>query len=213
MRGKQVEWRGAVRAVGLHDPKVVEDFAGVAARIGGSIEVADRLFDVRRQFLERSHDPATLQLPQCGPHRARRDGIDVAAERGHAKLVRLADRRARAHKWVEDGNGAKGVGKVERRGQIRLRRKHGAEQESAENGAKPLRPPLVNVVDGAMDLLPPALSLGQSGEELEGEDIRLDQPDISRFRRRIRHRRPRPFRRRASSLRRRPWEHPPRAKQ
>ena len=64
---------------------------------------------------------------------------------------------------------------IERLGEVLVLGQHGAEEDAAKHRSEAFGPPLVDVVDRAVDFLPPALALGELGQELEREGIGFDQ--------------------------------------
>ena len=103
------------------------------------------------------------------------DRIDVTAECGHAKLMGFAYRGAGAHKRVEYRNVSEVVLLIKRLGEVILLGQHGTQQDAAKHGAKAFSPPFVNMINGAVNFLPPALALGELRKELERESVRFDE--------------------------------------
>ena len=64
---------------------------------------------------------------------------------------------------------------IERLGEIGSFGQHAAQKDAAKHRPEALCPPFVDVVDRAVDFLPPALTLRELGKELEREGIRFDQ--------------------------------------
>ena len=86
----------------------------------------------------------------------------------------LADRCTGAHEGVEYRHVCKVLGLIELLGEIVVLGQLGAKKDAAKHRSEALRPPFMDVVDRAMDFLPPALTLCELGKELERERIRFD---------------------------------------
>src|SRR5437879_1177282 len=118
MRREQIEQCRAFWTIRLHDPKVIENFTGMTARVGGSVEVADLTLDALRYFSKRLENSTALQRSQSSPDRSDGNGVNISTHGRHSQLVRLAHRCSRPHKRVENGNGTEGVRQIERLPQI-----------------------------------------------------------------------------------------------
>src|SRR6266540_357921 len=103
------------------------------------------------------------------PHDEVGNGIDVPADSAGAELERFSDRCPAAHEWVEDHDVGNPGGLVEEALNVRPLRRESSEQDRPKHRAESLGPPFVDVVDGSMDLFPPALELGYVSELLEGK--------------------------------------------
>ena len=58
--GNRSDPGGAVGAVTLHNPEIIENLAGAALRVDRVVEVADAMLDVRRNLVKGREDAAAI---------------------------------------------------------------------------------------------------------------------------------------------------------
>jgi hypothetical protein len=97
------------------------------------------------------------------------DGVYISTNSAKAKFQRFTDSGSAAHERVENCPAACLTGLIEELEHVGAGRARSADEDSAEYGAEPLSPPLVNVVDRAVDLLPPALGFSDLADVFERE--------------------------------------------
>jgi hypothetical protein len=91
------------------------------------------------------------------------DGIYVPAQDCKPKFVRLANRSARPHERIKDTDALEIVPPVKLFLKILIIFEHAAKEQPSEDGPQPLRPPLMQKIDRAVNLFPPTLSFGKFG--------------------------------------------------
>src|ERR1043166_6420748 len=100
--------------------------------------------------------------------------VDVSSNRKCAQLERLADRRAAPHERIEHDPVSNPSAFVEQAHHVCSTRSERAEYDGPEGRAEAMRPPLVDVVQGAIDLLAPTFDLADIAKSLKRERLVLD---------------------------------------
>ena len=155
--GEEVDAASAGRTREELHPKVVEDLARLPVAVSGVIQVLNLAPHTCRQPLEKSMDLGSVERTESNPDCSVSDRIDVAADGGAAELLRFPDGSSAPHEWIEYYYSGQAQRLVE---QIHDRAASGrgsGDYRGAKHGPQALRPPLVDVVDGPIYLLPPAL--------------------------------------------------------
>jgi hypothetical protein len=89
--------------------------------------------------------------------------------------VSLTDGSAGPHEWIENDLACEVMAAIELLLQVCAARQLASQEDTAKNGAQAFCPPLVNVIYGPIDFLPPALGLGEVGEEIKSKRVRLNE--------------------------------------
>ena len=176
-RREQIDGSLAVRADGLLDPEEIQHVSRSALVVRRTIQVANPLADRRPTTARRR---SSVPCASSGP-KATRTLSQATGLMSRPKAVQPS-------LWASPTvvplprNGSKTVTPekswrlIECLRQIGVARQQAAQDDAAENGTQPFRPPLVDVVNGAVDLLPPALAFRHRREEFERKVVRLDKP-------------------------------------
>ena len=78
--GKQVNIAMAVRATGLHYPKVIQNVARTIARVLRPVQCMDRFSNTIGKLCESILDLPAIHRPQGDPHRFHGDRVDVSPQ-------------------------------------------------------------------------------------------------------------------------------------
>ena len=170
-RRKQVHWGSALRAIHLLDPEVVEDVRSNASVKFGPVVRLDRLRHVALDLLESLQHRFVVVDGQGISHEKVGHGIDVATDRPRTQLEGFADGRTAAHERIEYDHVLQAHRAVERVHDIRAGRRQRTQQNRTESRPEPLRPPLVNVIRRAIDLLSPTLGFGDVADRFERKTL------------------------------------------
>ena len=126
-----------------------------------------------------------VERPEGDAHALAGDRVDVSTQRRTSQLMCLAYRSPTSHERVEHADVGEILLPVELLLQARILWQDAPKEDATKDRAKSLGPPLVNVIDRAIDLLTPALALGESRHKVESGLVGLDQPALARFENRI----------------------------
>ncbi len=140
-------------ARGLFDPEEIKHVLQASLVVRRKIEFPNSLSHRRRQPMESGSQTLAVQRAEGHAHSFAGHRVDVSTQRGASELVRLAYRRATAHERIENRNPGKIMGRVECLFQVLPRRQQTTQNYPAKNRSQPLRPPLVDVINGPVDLL------------------------------------------------------------
>ncbi len=109
------------------------------------------------------------------------DWIDIVANSPHTQLRCLSDGRSAPHEWIKDDGIRDAQQFIEK---IAAFRREDADDHCTEHRAEPVGPPLVDIIQRAVDFLAPALDFCNLAKGFEGEIFIFDRSRTTRNRKR-----------------------------